>query len=620
MVGICLTMTSLFFVRIGVALSATTRLSACSSIIFVCCVLFSCSEKADANETKISELSAVPAKIRTGQSTTIRWRVSGADRLTLSGTTATADSLVIVSPSRTTTYTLRAITKEGDTIARSITIAVAEDSAFATVRIDPNHLGYAIKRGFLGFSHEWGQAQLMMGDPAIGTNTIYRQLLSNLTKYGGGPVSLRIGGATTDLSGEPAANTLTPLERLYDDMDSSVPGVSYLLSLNLGANDVGLATRQANAIVAGLPEGSVQALELGNEPDAYVANNYRAEGYNMTDYLYEWGTFTETILDEVPDCPLFMGPSGAGFQGIKYVDSLPVSNFGSPDRYRKFLRDHQQTIGVISQHAYAASSRRCGGNAKPGILLEPASATECASRAVPYAAVTRAAGKPYRITELNSIRCAGEPGVSDAFEASLWIADVLFEYAKLGAAGVNVHSNNWNTVHGWDAHAAFLFDIPQKQYLAANSNVQPPAGYKFPRQYELRKVLPLYYGMLFFAEATANRARLLPVEHNSLAKLKVWATKDPESGLVKVAIINKDTAVSGKILLRLPGYRTGEVKRMVAPSYHSVNGITIAGQTFDGSRDGLPIGTAYAETLTGNSGVFEISVGATSAVLVRLKK
>ncbi|RYZ50984.1 MAG: hypothetical protein EOP49_12730, partial [Sphingobacteriales bacterium] len=370
-----------------------TKLPAYFSFISICWTLFSCADKSPEPATTISELSAVPAKIRTGQSTTIRWRVRGADRLSLSGTTATADSLVIVSPSRTTTYTLRAITKEGDTLERSITIAVADDSAFATARIDPDHLGYAIKPGFLGLSHEWGQAQLMMGDPAIGTNPIYRQLLRNLTAHGGGPLSLRIGGETTDRTGEPGANTLPPLERLYDDMDSSVPGVSYLVSLNLGANDVALATRQANAIIEGLPLGSVQAFELGNEPDAFVANNYRAEGYEMSDYLYEWGVFTETIMQEVPDCPLFMGPSNAGFHGSKFIDTLPASTFGGPDRFRKFLRDHQQTIGLISQHAYAGNSIRCSGNVTPGFFLEPSFASELPSRVIPYAAVTRAAGK-----------------------------------------------------------------------------------------------------------------------------------------------------------------------------------------------------------------------------------
>jgi hypothetical protein len=575
-----------------------------------------CDELKDDKKTTITEFTASPSRIRTGQTTTIRWKVTGAERFSLSGTTATSDSVVIVSPSKTTTYTLSAITKTGDSITRSITIAVAEDSAFATVRIDPNHFGPAIRSGFLGFSHEWGQAQLLMGDPAIGVNRIYRQLLRNLIAHGGGPLSIRIGGVSADRLGEPRHNTMTPLERLYDDMDSSVPGVSYLLGLNMAANDVALATRQASAIIGELPAGSVQALELGSRPDEYVANQFRQEGYDMDDYMYEWAGFTDTITESVPDCPLFMGPSNIAFAGDR--QDVGSSGFGGTNRYRKFLRDHGRSIAIVSQHAFAKTGSACGGNLRPGALLDPGAALDHPREATPYISAARSAGKPYRVTEMNSVMCGGEKGISDAFEASLWLADILFEYAKSGMAGVNIHTNIWNPLTGWDAYGAFLFDVPERQYRAANVDRQPPQGYKFSSQYELKKVMPLYYGMLFFAEATANRARLLSVSHNSPPSLKVWATKDPVTGHVNVAIINKSTQVSGKILIRIPGYRSGQVKRMIAPSFSSTEGITLGGQTFDGSVDGLPVGTEYAETVEGSAGVFEISVGSASAALLTL--
>lgn len=54
----------------------------------------------------------------------------------------------------------------------------------------------------------------------------------------------------------------------------------------------------------------------------------------------------------------------------------------------------------------------------------------------------------------NSIMCSGEPGIS-AFEVALWAPDILFEYAKRGMEGVNIHSNTWNTIHGWDIYGAF---------------------------------------------------------------------------------------------------------------------------------------------------------------------
>src|SRR5260370_199618 len=74
--------------------------------------------------------------------------------------------------------------------------------------------------GYIGFSHEWGQAQLLMGDPAIGTNPIYRQLLENLTAYGGGPISIRVGGNSTDTTALPDASTVSPFAQLFEDLSS----------------------------------------------------------------------------------------------------------------------------------------------------------------------------------------------------------------------------------------------------------------------------------------------------------------------------------------------------------------------------------------------------------------
>jgi hypothetical protein len=86
--------------------------------------------------------------------------------------------------------------------------------------IDPTQAGNAVPPGYIGFSHEWGQAQLLMGDPAIGTNPIYRQLLDNLTAYGGGPISIRVGGNSTDTTALPDASTVRPFAQLFEDLSS----------------------------------------------------------------------------------------------------------------------------------------------------------------------------------------------------------------------------------------------------------------------------------------------------------------------------------------------------------------------------------------------------------------
>jgi hypothetical protein len=141
----------------------------------------------------IQSFTANPSTITAGQTTTLSWVVEGAKSITLSGVSATPASSAVVAPTHTATYTLTAQTDGDKRVSKEVTVSVTANPSIATAVIDAAHPGNAVPAGFLGFSHEWGQAQLLMGDPAIGTNPIYRQLLENLMAYGGGPISIRVG-------------------------------------------------------------------------------------------------------------------------------------------------------------------------------------------------------------------------------------------------------------------------------------------------------------------------------------------------------------------------------------------------------------------------------------------
>ena len=538
-----------------------------------------------------------------------------------------------------------------------MTVNVAADTSIANAVIDPNQPGNAVAPGYIGFSHEWGQAQLLMGDPAIGTNPIYRQLLDNLTAYGGGPISIRVGGNTTDTTALPDAGTVRPFAQLFEDQSSPTcheagpwrndfwhdsaqrhahkDGVFFYLGVNLGSDVVALATSQATVFVQNMPKGSIRAIEIGNEPDFYpTVSHHRPSTYDYADYALDFLTWGKSIFAAVPDSPLLMGPSDAEFP------ALPLSSNGititttylTPANMVSFVQQEGSSLEAVSQHHYTTFGSNVGGNPQPGILLEPASTTANPAVAAQYAAIAKQAGKPYRIAEINSIAGSGQAGITSAFEETLWSADVMFEYVKIGASGVNFHSNDWNSFNQWDAYAAFHFYVPEAQFTAAYSHysaadgvaapapVPPPPGNQFTSQYEVREIQSLYYGMLFFAQATAHQGRLLPVTLNTSANLKAWATLDPTNGDVNIAIMNKDTTASGSIQLTVPGYKRGLVSRLLAPSFSAITGITIGGQTFDGSQDGKPVGTAYGEFTRSQNGTFEVSVGPTSAFLLTLKK
>src|SRR6516164_5024038 len=217
----------------------------------------------------IQSFTANPSTITAGQTTTLSWVVEGAKGVTLSGVSATPASSAVVAPTHTTTYTLTVKPASGKRVSQEVTVSVTADPSIGTAVIDAAHPGDAIPAGFLGFSHEWGQAQLLMGDPPIGTNPIYRQLLDNLTAYGGGPISLRIGGNTTDSTALPDAGTVRPFAALFEDLKSSRPheenrwrdefrheriGVSFFLGVNLGSDSVALATSQAQVFVQNMPK------------------------------------------------------------------------------------------------------------------------------------------------------------------------------------------------------------------------------------------------------------------------------------------------------------------------------------------------------------------------------
>ena len=335
----------------------------------------------------------------------------------------------------------------------------------------------------MGFSHEWGSAQTIMGDSETGVNTIYRQLLKNLTAYGSGPIILRIGGNSTDKSGEPASSTARPFAELAKAL-----GAHFYLGVNLGSDNLNLATDQAVAYTGQMPAGSLDGIEIGNEPDGYYKDGFRNSSYTFRDYLADFNKWKTSILARLPSGARLMGPSWC------CVGSLP--NFPA------FDSAETKALAAVSQHYYVANGAASNSD---DILLTPRSATYGPSAVASAVATSHQYGVPFRMGELNSLYDGGGPGISNAFQSALWAVDTMFAYADVGVDGVNWHCGNGG------AYAAFSFNI---------------SGPGTKTNYTLTSVRPLYYGLLFFQEATGKGARFLPVTVNTHANLTAWATLD----------------------------------------------------------------------------------------------
>ncbi|MBC8123859.1 MAG: FG-GAP repeat protein, partial [Gemmatimonadaceae bacterium] len=189
-------------------------------------------------------------------------------------------------------------------------------------------------------------------------------------------------------------------------------------------------------------------------------------------------------------------------------------------------------------------------------------------------------------------------GVSNTLAAALWATDMMFEAANVGAGGVNIISGSQPNM--------------TPMYFDGHIDYKGKATYT-------PQVYPLYYGMLLFAQATANGASLVPVTSEKTGNMKVWATRDNQ-GTVRVVALNKDQSLSGNVRIYLPGLsNNGTLVRLSASSVSAKTGLTLAGQTFDGTTDGKALGTYTSTPVTASDSTYVFSLPAGSAAMLTLE-
>lgn len=438
--------------------------------------------------------------------------------------------------------------------------------------------GAPIPAGFLGLSHEWNDAQNMMGSTAANVNTIYRQLIGNLTAYNTGALSIRIGGNSTDLSTEPTSTTAVPFAQLA----KALP-VTFNLGVNLGSDNVTLAVNQATAFVNQMPSGSIQFIEIGNEPNLYASNGIRPTTYTYSDFLADNANWNSQLIPVLPSTTKLMGPAWGGYQTTSGTAS--------------FLANQSSSFGAYTAHSYAYAPSSLPSN---DALLSSAAATTLPAALAGPVATAHAAGAVYRVDELGPISLTGVSGVSNGFQAALWSIDLMFGLAQNGVDGVNWEASDGNL------NNPFVFNVTSTGAVT--------------KSYTLTTVSPLYYGLLMFQQAVANQAQLMPLTLNTGANLSAWATLDPTTGVERIVLLNKDENNTGVVAINVQGYTTATVTRLAAPTYASTSGVTLGGQTFDGSTDGTIRGTPTQETYSVVNGVFQLNMPLTSGALVVLSE
>ena len=464
--------------------------------------------------------------------------------------------------------------------------------------VDPWSHGTPVARHFLGFSMEYSGLLRAIGNPKAGVNPVLAQLFANLAADGQGEPGLRIGGGSADSAwwnpmALPRPNGVeVDLGTLARDSIAGFERATrapLIVDLNFAADRVAYARDWARALMPALPRGTLEALEIGNEPDVYATGRpfgnlprTRPAGYSFGRYARELAPFTRA-LRRLAGHPRLAAPSTCCGRWDARTAALVRSQHGR--------------LGLLSFHAYATNAcpnATARDRVTTGNLLSDATFRRIGARLAVIRAQARRAHRRVRITETNSAACSGRAGITDTYAASLWMADWLFLMAAQGFEGVNVHTAG--------NYTPFVFGYATDHFVGMA---------KAP-----------YYGMLLFSRAIAGHARLLirttlTERTRDHAPVHVWATAD-RHGHARIVVVNKDQHRSGDAVVTVrDGAGPAQLERLTAPSLDARTGIALGGLSIpDGTADGRIAGTRVAETVTPAGHTYRFAMPPASAALL----
>jgi hypothetical protein len=423
------------------------------------------------------------------------------------------------------------------------------------VRVGKAWVSQPVAPGFIGFSFEFTAVRDYTGSDPRAINPVLVALIRDVAP-GQTPV-LRIGGNSTDGTWWPLPG-VTPSPGITYTLTKSwlattralavATGAKLILGVNMKDDSAAEAAAEAHAYRAGIGSKHIEALEIGNEPELYKVFPWyeiNGEPFYARPPIYNFTSYTEEIAEIAGQVRGFAlaGPATGTPQWFAAVPQL-------------FHVEHRLKVVTYHRYPLLACFSQPGDPRYPSIpnLLNPDSARDLLTGAGDTIAYAHKHGATVRIDELNSVACAGQPGVSDTFASALWMLDTLFAMARSGVDGVNIHT------------------LPTASYK--------PFEFRRIRGRWLATVEPEYYALLMFEQAAPPGSRMLNVAQTASTDIRSRATLAPD-GAVHVVLIN-DSLTAGHVVFVKPPAKdhTAVLERLSAPSAAATDDVTLGGQTF----------------------------------------
>jgi hypothetical protein len=438
--------------------------------------------------------------------------------------------------------------------------------------------GPPVPRSFLGLSFE------VAALPQIASYASEGDLVTMLRSLGVGV--LRFGGVTADeqvgwvdeATPQPAwasraleAGSLRGLGSL-----AAASGWGVLLTLGLGHFEPQAAAREAAAAKAALGS-SLEAIEIGNEPDSYARHGLRAVPWTPEQYDEQVDSYRSAIEALAPGIPL-AGPDTSG--------SSAYEKWGLSEAI-------YQRPALLTGHHYPLS---CAQHPAPtiGMLLSPQT-RELEERSLRrYLLVAQETEVPFRLDETNTVSCGGVSGISDTFASALWAVSYMTQAMSMGVAGINLQGNPTNCV-GYTPVCAPDGEAAVTGELEAQ---------------------PVWYALLL-AKALVGERPLRTIVGPAHRPNVVASAFEAADGTTQFVLVDDDPPGARGTAMRLhvgSGFHGATVLSLTAPSPEALAGVELGGRAVaaNGSWSQPPVLPHAAN----ENGVITVDLAPSSAALV----
>jgi hypothetical protein len=458
------------------------------------------------------------------------------------------------------------------------------------ITISPTTTGTSLTEASAGLSFEASDLALpgfTGGDLASYLDTISP---SSVMRIGGNTVDETFWTSTGETAPSWAIATITPADLTALAGLAQASGWKVILGVNFEQYDPARAANEAQYAQAALGS-SLQAIEIGNEPDLY--SKYESD---PSQYLTDFAAYVSAIEQAAPGVPI-EGTDEAGAPDSSFQQAFISAQEALP----------APQINELTSHYYPLASTSCGGSPTISELLgttvrddEKAEADEAVAAAAPL-------GVPALIDEGNSVVCEGQDGVSNVFASALWEIDDQLVMAREGVSGDYMHGT---VVQCDTAQPLFMYYTP----LCAPTAADAAAGDLAAQ--------PEYYGLA--AVSDVGTGQFLSLSNPVWADVRAYAVQHSNGTMTVVLDDVDDPSTTGPttVQLDLPASYgwASQVDLTASGGLTATSGITLGGQTVqsDGTLpapnpDGFDVGgdTVSVTVPAGTAQILTFSSAAT---------